>query len=57
MPPITYSGHKKLEIKMFYQTNHTQGAEITTGGDGMVPFAAAGRYLPPARSIPSLPRG
>jgi len=45
----------KLELKMFYQTNHMEAAEITPSSDGMVPSAVAWRYLQPAHSILSLP--
>jgi len=37
--------------------NRTQAAEITPGSDGMIPSAAAWRYLRRARSMPSLSGG
>ena len=49
---------KNYRLKMSNQNiNRMQAAEITPGSDGMVPSAAAWRYLHRACSIPSLPGG
>ena len=37
---VTKFGAKKLELKMFYQTNFTHDAKITPTSNGMVSSAA-----------------